>query len=446
MQPAIAPPMQGKLSEIDIRSILQLIELGQRTGELFVEAYLPSGTPGPERNGTPSTVPMTIPADRSWFVFFLSGQIVYATAATSNLSRLTDYLRRYQAEASLTRLTASSAATLNASEYDYLWLLLENHLLTPAQSRSMIHGMVHETLFDLLSLHQGSFSFAAGSALSPQLTTLDITPQLTRTMKQVQQWKQLHPYIQSPEQCLAIADVAKLQGLLSNRTFSRFSGFADGKTSIRQIARYLNRDMLTVARAIYPYIQQGVIQLSQPAFKESGSGIGGKALSSSHYPAPASHRPTIVCVDDGASVRETVQSILSSHGYAVTAIADPVDALSLVFRLHPDLILCDITMPDLEGYEICSMLRQSTAFRRTPIVMLTGKDGLMDRVRARMVGATDYLTKPFGAGELLMLVEKYAGLGYSDSFQSVTLLADPSDDRLQIDRTDASSVSTTPLN
>ncbi len=438
--------MQGKLSEIDIRSILQLIELGQRTGELFVEAYLPSRKAEPERDVSTTDLSTPTPAHRSWLVFFINGQIVYATEAISTLSRLKDYLRRYQAEATLTRLMAGASASLNASEYDYLWLLLENRLLTPAQGRSIVHGMVHETLFDLLSLHQGNFIFVADSALSPQLTALTITPQLTRTMKQVQQWKQLYPYIQSPEQCLVIADVTKLQGLLSNRTFNKFSGFSDGKTSIRQIARYLNRDLLTVARAIYPYIQKGVIQLSRPGLKELGSGMVGKAISPTGYPVPTTQTPTIVCVDDGASIREMMQSILSPRGYAVKTIADPVDALSLIFRLHPDLILCEITMPSLDGLDICGMLRQSTTFRRTPIVMLTGKDGLMDQVRARMVGATDYLTKPFRESELLMLVEKYAGLGYSEPSQSVTSLADPSGNRLQIDRTDASSVSTTPLN
>ncbi|MHC5729773.1 MAG: response regulator, partial [Nostoc sp.] len=81
--------------------------------------------------------------------------------------------------------------------------------------------------------------------------------------------------------------------------------------------------------------------------------------------------------------------------------------LSLVFQLKPDLILCDIAMPELEGYEVCAMLRHSTAFRLIPIIMLTGKDGFIDRVKANMVGATDYLTKPFTDTELLMLVEKY---------------------------------------
>jgi len=81
--------------------------------------------------------------------------------------------------------------------------------------------------------------------------------------------------------------------------------------------------------------------------------------------------------------------------------------------------------------------------------MLTGKDGFIDRVKARMAGATDYLTKPFGENELLMLVEKYAGLGYSERQQS-NLLIDPtvnsSTHEFIMNRTDATSTSSTPLN
>lgn len=64
-------------------------------------------------------------------------------------------------------------------------------------------------------------------------------------------------------------------------------------------------------------------------------------------------------------------------------------------------------MPGLDGYELCAMLRRASAFRQTPIIMLTGVDQFIDRVRARMLGATDYLSKPFANSELLMLVEKY---------------------------------------
>jgi len=436
--------MQGKLNEIDIRSILQLIELGQRTGELFVEAYpsQPSGMGNPGMVYVQDVRASKALAEQYWFVFFLNGEIVYAADRATSLSRLSDYLRRYRAEAMLSSLVVPSIATTNAPEYGYLWALLENHTLTPAQGRSIIQSMVHETLFDLLSLHQGSFIFELGPALSPQLTTLEMTPLLTKIMKQVQEWKQFHPHIQSPDQCPAIADLALLQETLSKRTLATLDRYADGKTSIRQIARYLNRDSLTVARAIYPYVQKGVIQLIYGTTKENDSSSGVKPARSREFGRLPEPRPLrVVCIDDGVTVRETVEHILRQHSYEATAIGNPLKALSLVFQLRPDLILCDIAMPELDGYEICAMLRKSTAFRQIPIVMLTGKDGFIDRVKAKMVGATDYLTKPFGESELLMLVEKYIGAGEQYSSQHNDALSSV-DNELEIDWTDADSTLT----
>lgn len=439
--------MQGKLSEIDIRSILQLIELGQRTGELFVEAYpaQPNLGAGGGTAYSPESRTAKWHAGQFWFVFFLNGQIVYAANADTSLLRLTDYLRRYNAEAAIRSLTVPSVASISAPEYGYLWALLENHTLTPAQGRSIIHSMVRETLFDLFSLHQGAFIFEVGPALSPQLTTLEIAPLVAKIMKQVQEWKQLHPHIQSPDQCPVIADEAVLQETLSQNTFKLLDRYTDGRTSLRQIARYLNRDILTVARAIYPYVQRGIIQLVHPGSEAVDTGSGAKPMRLELGLWPAVKTPRIVCIDDGATIRETVEYILNQHGYEATALGNPLKALGLVFQLKPDLILCDIAMPELDGYEICAMLRKSTAFRQVPIVMLTGKDGFIDRVRARMVGATDYLTKPFGEGELLMLVEKYVGPAYPEYRQSNSLLAEISEDELEIEMTDATSPSSAPF-
>lgn len=420
--------MQGKLSEIDIRSILQLIELGQRTGELFVEAYSsPSGAVSSDRiHGT---------VGQSWFMFFLNGQIVYAGTGNSNLSRLRDHLRRYHLESALKETEATNTiASFNAPEYGYLWQLLEDHTLTPAQGRSIIYSMVSETLFDLLGLHHGAFVFELSPALTPQLTTLEIAPLVVKIMKQVQQWKQFHPHIQSPDQCPIIQDAAMLQADLPKGAFESLGRWADGRTTIRQIARFINRDIVTVGRAILPYVQQGLVHLTYP---HSDLAIASKRA----FDLKAGEKvPRVVCIDDGATVRKAVEHILDQHGYEVTAISNPLKALSLVFQLKPDLILCDITMPELDGYELCAMLRRSTAFRQIPIVMLTGKDGFIDRVRARMIGANDYLTKPFGEHELLTLVERYVGLGDPDSPQPERLLAEALEDELEIDLSEPSSL------
>ncbi|WNZ21495.1 DUF4388 domain-containing protein [Leptolyngbya sp. NK1-12] len=433
--------MQGKLNEIDIRSILQLIELGQRTGELFVETHS-SASFSPNRE--PAIGYSTLwgrnsrGSMQSWFVFFLNGQIIYAGDSSSSLARLRDYLRRYKVDKALDHTTVSAIATINAPEYGYFWTLLENHVLTPEQGRSIIQSMVQETLFDLLSLHQGSFIFELGSALAPQLTTLEIGPLIAQIMKQVQEWKQFHPHIQSPDQCPAMADPEQLRKSLSESSFEALGRWVDGKTSLRQMARYLNRDIVTVARAIYPHVRQGTVQLLAPEVSDPGQ------LQTIQTAAAGGKVPRIVCIDDGATVRATVEQILNQHGYEAASISNPLKALSLVFQLKPDLILCDIAMPELDGYEICAMLRTSTAFRETPIIMLTGKDGFIDRVKARMVGATDYLTKPFGEGELLMLLEKYVGLGYPDRPTPDKLLAKALADELEIDSEGSTSISSVP--
>jgi twitching motility two-component system response regulator PilG len=400
--------MQGTLSEIDIRSILQVIALGQRTGELLVEAYpeatreLGDNIPHPTWIASPSQKREFQESEQFWFVFFVNGQIAYAAAQSDrNLRRLRDYLHHHKTEALISPFLNSSLATINHPEYACLWQLLEKKILTPEQGRNIIKNMIQETLFDLLSLHQGAFIFEQGVALAPQLTTLEIAPLLTKMVQQVQQWKQFYPHIQFPYQCLIVADEAKLQAALPPKAYQSLSRWTDGKTSLRQLARYLNRDLFTLAKGIYPYVERGWLQMIAPAPQESEAEATGASIKQN------SHIPHIVCIDDDRAVGNQIEYLLQKHGYQSTAIFDPLEALSRVFEIKPDIILCDIVMPKLDGYEICAMLRRATAFRHTPIIMLTGQETFIDRLRARLVGATDYLTKPFGETELLLLLEKY---------------------------------------
>lgn len=403
--------MQGTLSEIDIRSILQLIELGQRTGELFVEAYNSPPLNRIDNNANPLYPSKSKLDSPFWFVFFLNGQITYAADSSSgSLLRLRDYLHRYKIEETspLPKYSQSIAST-NAPEYAYLWSLLENHVLTPTQGRSIVHHIAKETLFDLLSLHQGSFIFETGPALAPQLTTLETAPLIKTVMKQVQQWKQFHPHIQSPDQCPIITAKPSLKETLPQATYENLGHLADGKTTLRKISRYLNKDILTIAKAIYPYVKKGWVQLNNLDTSVPNQ----QNIQKNNF----CHAPHILCIDDDVTVGKTIEQILKAQSLESTIINNPIEALSLAFQVKPNLIFCDIAMPGLDGYEICAMLRKSTFFRQTPIIMLTGKEGFIDRVRARMVGSTDYLTKPFGKSELLTLLEKYIDFGIKRNSQ-----------------------------
>ncbi len=157
-----------------------------------------------------------------WFVFFVSGRVVYAADHNyGQMKRLRDYLRRYDVVDQLKYFNDSAIATNNNPEYAYLWLLLEKNILNPAQARTIISCMVQETLFELLNLRQGTFTFELGNALDPPMISFEIGALITQITKQVQEWKQFHPHIQSPDQVMVITDEEKLQSTLSENLYQR---------------------------------------------------------------------------------------------------------------------------------------------------------------------------------------------------------------------------------
>ena len=113
---------------------------------------------------------------------------------------------------------------------------------------------------------------------------------------------------------------------------------------------------------------------------------------------------TIVCIDDSPAVLNAIKNYLDDQIFSVVGIKDPLKALMQIIRLKPDLVLLDIGMPNLDGYELCSLLRKHSYFKSTPVIMVTGRTGFVDRAKAKLVRASGYLTKPFTQGDLLKVV------------------------------------------
>lgn len=115
----------------------------------------------------------------------------------------------------------------------------------------------------------------------------------------------------------------------------------------------------------------------------------------------------ILVVDDSPTICRLVATTLEKRGYQVHAATDGMDALAKMNECIPDLIFLDITMPRLDGYQLCKIIKSNADLKQTPIVMLSGKDGLLDKVKGRMAGASDYITKPFKPNTLLQTVAKH---------------------------------------
>jgi twitching motility two-component system response regulator PilG len=124
----------------------------------------------------------------------------------------------------------------------------------------------------------------------------------------------------------------------------------------------------------------------------------------------------IMVIDDSSTIRRSAEIFLEQAGYQVILAEDGFDALAKISDHHPALIFCDILMPRLDGYQTCALIKKSTKFHATPVVMLSSKDGLFDRARGAMAGSCAYLTKPFTKDRILKAVRDHAGQSTAQPF------------------------------
>ncbi len=119
----------------------------------------------------------------------------------------------------------------------------------------------------------------------------------------------------------------------------------------------------------------------------------------------------VMVIDDSKTIRRTAETLLQKEGCEVVSANDGYEALAKITDHKPDIIFVDIMMPRLDGYQTCALIKQNGAFKKTPVILLSSKDGLFDRARGRMVGSEKYLTKPFTRDELVDAIQSVLGNG-----------------------------------
>ena len=115
----------------------------------------------------------------------------------------------------------------------------------------------------------------------------------------------------------------------------------------------------------------------------------------------------VMVIDDSKTIRRTAETLLKNAGCEVITAIDGFDALAKIADHHPGIIFVDIMMPRLDGYQTCALIKNNNAFKGTPVIMLSSRDGLFDKAKGRIVGADQFLTKPFSKEELLGAIKAY---------------------------------------
>lgn len=329
------------------------------------------------------------PNDESifWRVYVGNGQIHFATSAMGQKERLAYFLQWYYPELEFNGQELKS-------DYGQVCQYWQSGKLSLQQARKLLFWLTQDALIQLLALPKVVVHFEKTVGLDPILLSVSLRDLVLPMRGTIGQWQKLQPEISSPFQRVAIENIKELPKLLWEKVkdiefIKALCKVLSQNPCLYEAAQQLKTDALGLASLLQPLVRAGVVEVKP-------------------YYCPKKNRPKpiIACIDDSKTVQRSVKMVLEASGYRVLSITEPAKALSAMVRHKPALVLMDINMPEISGYELSRMLRKSKQFQTVPIVMLTGRDGLIDKMRAQMVGANDYITKPVPPQMLLNTIQK----------------------------------------
>ncbi len=350
-----------------------------------------------------------------WFIDLELGKITYITNSLEPLERLYNHLRRKgislsdEIRTQLSRSFNKTAPSAKPLDEAVLSWLSRQQKITFLQMTQIIEDITKEVFESLSWLDHGMCSFIPLEPLSgkaPSVCKFDLSVLDEYAKQRLAIWQALEIDLWSPYQRLYYFNQGANQQEDLPALPENFRALLRGH-SLRQVATLINRNELDLARSLVPYIRGQIIHLREPQspFNRLSKPPKLSALTVDFTAEVATY--TITCVDDSPTITNEISRCLGDSKYEVTAINDPVKALMQIIRIKPDLILLDVGMPMIDGYELCRLLRKNPSFKKTPIVMVTGHTGFIDRARASLVGSSDYLTKPFTKEGLLKVVNHH---------------------------------------
>jgi two-component system, chemotaxis family, response regulator PixG len=392
----------------------------------------------------------------SWIVRLESGMVTYASHSVEPFDRLVCHMRYMsqnvpiltkefrsqvcvmfedvQDPADTDTDAFAEGETFRANEYAALcWLVSQQHL-NYDQVAKLVEDMTQEAIEPLFWLDEVNYTFTKSIGNPVTLCRLEFGHVASHCLQRLRLWQLFAPQTWSPYQRpYFFGQTDQQKKLLPElQLHQKFATILKG-FSFRHLAVLLNKDELKVVGSLMPYVCEEVVMLRdpQPPFdllpKVPTAIPAAFQRFAPQNPTPTVDRASdtegmgaaletpninqtvykIACVDDSPTVLTEIGRFLDDGSFEVFAINDPLKALVQMLKIKPDLILLDVTMPKVNGYDLCKLLRNSASFKQTPIIMVTGNTGLIDRAKAKLSGSTDYLTKPFTQDGLLKMIFRY---------------------------------------
>ncbi|MDY6937910.1 MAG: response regulator [Cyanobacteriota bacterium] len=342
-----------------------------------------------------------------WQVYLFCGHLLYITGDRHRVRRWT---RSIAQNCPNFEYDAKEVAGVNLWEYQLLYTGISRVQIGLTQAKAALTTIIGELFFTIFSAGEvkltwlptrrqpGTQNPSSGLPLSPQ----EIEQVCGQSLQLCEQWQEMGLSYLCPDRAPVWKKTPAWRKRLTQDSTASLSRLFNGQNTFWDIALTKKRSVLDVTRTLHHFVQQGEIGLR--SVMDLPSPFEQLDLVNA---AVTRNRPLIACIDDSLTVTQHLRQILLPAGYQVLTIQNPLEEMALLVKQKPALILLDLVMPQLNGTDFCSFLRKTTVFRDTPIVILTSNDGVVDRVRAGINGASDFLSKPPKPEKVLQTIRKY---------------------------------------
>jgi len=381
---------------LTIEQVAQQFQFNSRehfTGELRVQAD--------------SSFQGSVAVTSHWSLYFLLGRLIWANSDGHRFRRWRRAFLQHCPHLYSESLFPASQPADPFWEYRVIASLFRKAQIQREEAIALTEYLLGEIMFDML---QSGGSYQQNPDASNRIKRLGepilyLNPQqlLSQSRKSWQAWREAELASYSPHLAPAIANDLELRHRIPTKSYNTLTRLIDGQSTLADIAAQTKQDPLRFTRFLTPLFRKGLLALRQVPDLVSGDPQNG----SGNNLTPVLSIPKVLCIDDNPTICWQLEQILTPMNYSCISIQDPLRAIPALLEQKPDLVFLDLVMPIASGYEICSQIRRISAFKEIPVIILTGNDGIVDRVRAKVVGASDFMAKPINPQRLMDVVRRY---------------------------------------
>ena len=349
-----------------------------------------------------------------WRIYLCLGRLVWADGGVHPYRSWKRLIDKYCSKLDWYSCNIDFSSKGDSGDYHVLKVLLERRLIVRESATELVRTRAVEILFDLLQLestqqlridsvtNSTSSFLTSGLQMSVSLVNLEQVLYDAEQEWHVWQDKGLQKY--SPNLAPVMRQQQRLREEVSGVVYQNFLRLLDGQRTLRDLSSRMGKDVRKLTSSLIPYIRQDLLDIIEVKdINPPQNSLRSSLAQKNEDP----NKPLIACIDDSPQICKILEQIITQQGYRCISIQESLQAVPSLIKATPDFIFLDIGMPIVNGYEICTQVRRVNKLKHIPIVFLTGNDGIIDRMRAKVSGANAFVTKPIEIDKIITAIEKF---------------------------------------